>query len=195
MASTTVSQLGVEVAFSATDATTVSQWGVETANESGAATYLTQFGVEYADVQPTDASIITQWGIELPHTIGASPEESEGAPVGVTRRIRRLRQVPHVSDEQTWLFYSQFQLDLEAGRGLVTGQGIDPQVMLQWSDDGGHTWSSEHWVSAGRLGAYTWRAVWRRLGRSRDRVLRVVISDPIKVTWVDAFLQVQKGTS
>jgi hypothetical protein len=115
--------------------------------------------------------------------------DDNGAP------LRRLRQVPFISDEQAWLFYQRFQLDLEAGRGLETGQGSDPQVMLQWSDDGGHTWSNERWVSAGALGAYRRRAVWRQLGRARDRVFRVVTSDPVPVSWLDAYVDVSKGTS
>lgn len=112
-----------------------------------------------------------------------------------TRPIRRLRQAPHLSDAQGWLYYARLQLDLESGVGLDTGLGEDPQVMLQWSDDGGKTWSSEHWVSAGREGAYTWRAQWRRLGRSRDRVFRVVLTDPVKATWIDAFMDLDRGTS
>lgn len=109
--------------------------------------------------------------------------------------IRRLRQSPHVSDEQFWFYVSHFQLDLETGLGRTTGQGIDPQIMLQYSDDGGHTWSNELWVSAGVRGAYAWRAIWRRLGRSRDRVWRVTMSDPVPWRLLDAYVSVDKGVS
>lgn len=108
---------------------------------------------------------------------------------------RRQRRAPHLSREQLWNFYSQFQLDLEAGVGLTTGQGSDPQIMLRWSDDGGHTWSDEHWVSAGDRGHYKHRAIWRRLGRSRDRVFEVTVSDPVAWNLLQAFLQVEPGTS
>lgn len=30
-------------------------------------------------------------------------------------------------------------------------QGVIPKVMLRWSDDGGHTWSNEHWREVGRM--------------------------------------------
>jgi hypothetical protein len=30
-------------------------------------------------------------------------------------------------------------------------QGASPSVMLRWSDDGGHTWSNEHWKSMGQV--------------------------------------------
>lgn len=124
-------------------------------------------------------------------------EEAVIVPAAVAPRlIRRVRQSPHLSDELGWLFFHQFQLDLDVGRGLVTGTpGTDPQVMLQWSDDGGHTWSDEHWVSAGRLGRYRHRAIWRRLGRSRKRTWRVAVADPVPWRIVDAWIQVNKGTS
>ena len=69
--------------------------------------------------------------------------------------------------------------------------GYDPQVMLRWSDDGGHTWSNEHWKSMGKLGQYGYRTIWRRLGMTmklRDRVYEVSGSDPVKIAIVGAEL-------
>ena len=70
-----------------------------------------------------------------------------------------------------------------------------PRIMLQYSDDGGHTWSEELWMSAGEEGQYAWRAVWRRLGKSRDRVWRVAMSDPVPWQLLDAYVQLGKGMS
>ena len=67
--------------------------------------------------------------------------------------------------------------------------------MLQFSDDGGHTWSNEEWVSAGVQGAYAWRARWLRVGRTRDRVWRVVMSDPVAWHLLNAYVTAEKGTS
>lgn len=67
----------------------------------------------------------------------------------------------------------------------------DPQVMLRWSDDGGHTWSREHWISMGKIGEYGRRAIWRRLGMTqklRDRVYEISGTDPVKITIVGAEL-------
>lgn len=83
------------------------------------------------------------------------------------------------------------QLDCQSGVGLNLGQGSDPQVMLRWSDDGGHTWSSEHWISMGKIGEYGYRAIWRRLGMTtklRDRIYEVSGTDPNKVVIVGAEL-------
>ena len=66
-----------------------------------------------------------------------------------------------------------------------------PQAMLRWSDDGGHTWSSEHWTSMGRIGEFGHRTIWRRLGMTlklRDRVYEVSGTDPVKLAIVGAEL-------
>ena len=44
-----------------------------------------------------------------------------------TDPIRWLRRAPVMSDENIRLFHSQFTLDLQAGTGLVSGQGADPR--------------------------------------------------------------------
>lgn len=90
---------------------------------------------------------------------------------------RRLLQGPHLSSGGAWLSFADVQLIMECGVGTTAFP--DPQVILQWSDDGGHTWGNEHWVSAGKMGEYGWGVVWRRLGRSRDRVFRIVVSDGV----------------
>lgn len=73
----------------------------------------------------------------------------------------------------------------------ATSTAIDPQVMLRWSDDGGHTWSNEHWRSMGLVGQWGRRVIWRRLGMTlklRDRVYEVSGTDPIKIAIMGAEL-------
>lgn len=91
----------------------------------------------------------------------------------------------------------------ENGNTLVTEDGsplavttdnlttMIPHVMLRWSDDGGHTWSNEHWKSMGLVGQYGYRTIWRRLGMTlklRDRVYEVSGSDPVKIAITGAEL-------
>jgi len=68
-----------------------------------------------------------------------------------------------------------------------------PQAMLRWSDDGGSTWSKEHWVTIGQTGKYQNRAIWRRLGQARDRVFEVSITDPVNAVIVSANLKASGG--
>jgi len=83
-----------------------------------------------------------------------------------------------------------------SGYNLVTtaylaSPGYDPEVMLRWSDDGGHTWSNEHWSPVGKIGAYGHRTFWRRLGMTlklRDRVYELSGTDPVKITIMGAEL-------
>jgi hypothetical protein len=69
--------------------------------------------------------------------------------------------------------------------------GYYPEVMLRWSDDGGHTWSNEHWSPLGKIGAYGQRTFWRRLGMTlklRDRVYELSGTDPNKIAIMGAEL-------
>jgi hypothetical protein len=67
--------------------------------------------------------------------------------------------------------------------------------MLRVSYDGGRTWSSERWVSAGEIGAYRKRARWLRLGRGRNAVFEVTVSDPNFFALIDAYLEADGGVS
>ena len=105
--------------------------------------------------------------------------------------LRSWRALPTGQNNLKRTAHHSLQLDCEAGMGLVTGQGSDPQVMLRWSDDGGHTWSNEHAVSMGKIGEYYRRAIWRRLGMTqklRDRVYEISGTDPVKIAIMGAEL-------
>jgi hypothetical protein len=68
-----------------------------------------------------------------------------------------------------------------------------PQAMLRWSNDGGSTWSNEHWANIGAMGKYQNRAIWRRLGMARDRIFEVSFSAPVKCVIVSANLKAAAG--
>lgn len=113
--------------------------------------------------------------------------------------IRRFRRAPHVSTEQVWIYHHELQVDMEVGDGpippLLDGAGNPrgPQAMLRWSDDGARTWGNEHWMDVGQAGEYKTRALWRRLGRSRDRVYELAVSDAAPWRIVDAYLRATPG--
>lgn len=83
---------------------------------------------------------------------------------------------------------TSLQLDMDTGVGLATGQGSDPQAMLRWSKDGGKTWSNSLWRTFGKIGEYTRRCIWRRIGGGRRMVFEVTITDPVKRCITSAFL-------
>lgn len=80
-----------------------------------------------------------------------------------------------------------------AANTINTDTTNQPQAMLRWSNDGGSTWSREYWTSIGALGRFKNRAIWRRLGWSRDRVFEVVVSDPVNAVIISANLKASSG--
>lgn len=72
--------------------------------------------------------------------------------------------------------------------------GVNPRIMMQWSDDGGYTWSNEYWVSVGRQGQYRALVNFCRLGMSRDRVFRMTVTDPVKWVFTGATIDASKET-
>ena len=111
--------------------------------------------------------------------------------------LRSWRALPTGANNLTRTIQHSMQLDCETGVGLNSGQGSDPQVMLRWSDDGGHTFSNEHWKSMGAIGKYGKRTIWRRLGATmkiRDRVYEVSGTDPVRIYIMGAELAIS-GTS
>ena len=107
--------------------------------------------------------------------------------------MRVLAVCPPLHGDRKRLFMSAFELDVEAGVGLNSGQGSDPQVMMRYSDNGGRTWSREIWRDLGGIGEYLTRARWTRLGNFRQRVIEVSISDPVKRTILAAHAEVTPG--
>ena len=141
----------------------------------------------------------------------------------IQKWLRSWRALPTGQNNLKRTAHHSLQLDLETGVGLSGNdpmvpfppeaptlvldfinqqydiyqpnfvQGFNPQVMLRWSDDGGHTWSNEHWVSIGKIGEYYRRAIWRRLGMTmklRDRVYEVSGTDPVKIAIMGAELMI-----
>jgi hypothetical protein len=74
---------------------------------------------------------------------------------------------------------ARVRLDMEGGVGITTGQGSQPIVTMNVSDDRGQTYSSDMQAGIGPIGKYDYGVEWRRMGQFRSRVHRFRISDPI----------------
>jgi hypothetical protein len=110
---------------------------------------------------------------------------------GIQKWLRSWRALPTGTNNLKRTAQHSLQLDCESGTGLVTGQGSDPEIMLRFSDDGGHTWSNEHLSKMGKIGEYYRRVFWRRLGMTlklRDRVYEISQTDPVKAVIMGAEL-------
>lgn len=106
-----------------------------------------------------------------------------------TDTMPAIRVGPHIAGQDyQWIMHDRLQIDIEAGVGTTTGQGSQPVALLDWSDNGGHSWSNQHVAYMGAIGEYANRLRWSQLGRSRDRVYRLTISDPVKRVIIGATL-------
>lgn len=112
--------------------------------------------------------------------------------------ILRIRQSPHVSESLNRLFLKLMEVDFQFGVGLVNNgvnpqNAVQPRVVLEVSRDGGQTWGNPVYAQLGPIGRWNTRARWQRLGSGRDIVLRVTVSDPVKVQMLAAYLDVEMG--
>lgn len=114
-----------------------------------------------------DSSVYTEWG--------------------ETQRVETT--FPSVYNNHGLINHATLEIVVETGVGLSTGQGSDPQMTLERSDDGGRTWKTHATKSMGKVGEYRKRVKWDRLGQARDRVYRISVSDPVKFVIVDAQLE------
>lgn len=105
--------------------------------------------------------------------------------------LRLESTCPPVSDENKESTHDRLELIFETGRGDAVAP--DPQVMLQFSDDRGRTWSNEKWRSLGAVGEYGTRVVYRLLGRSRSRIYRYAISDAVPRALIGATVELESG--
>lgn len=85
--------------------------------------------------------------------------------------IRWMRQTPAIVDEYKRLPINTLQLFMDVG---IAGQGANPAVALQVSDDGGRTFGNELQAGTGRVGQYLTRVYWNRLGAGPNKVIRMV---------------------
>lgn len=108
--------------------------------------------------------------------------------------MRGLATGSPLHSDRKRVFMSKFELDIESGVGLTSGQGSDPQVMYDYSDDGGRTWSQrQQWQSMGAKGAYRTRLRWKRQGSFRQRIPRIHITDPVRRVIIAAHADMSVG--
>lgn len=151
--------------------------GVWSELESGSGRHLADLGVQYAGT-----TYVSDYASGKIYKLDPQMLTDNGA------SVRRQFVGRHIFAEDR-VSIDQFRVDMEAGVGLATGQGSNPQAVLRYSKDGGHSWSSEIAAPIGRTGEYSTRVKWDRLGRTRDFVAEVTVTDPVKVVYTNGYLQ------
>ena len=73
---------------------------------------------------------------------------------------------------------SSFELIMKKGVGLITGQGEDPQIIIEYSTDGGESFKQGQFVKVGRMGQTNIKVKWDNLASFYDLIIRITTSDP-----------------
>jgi hypothetical protein len=107
---------------------------------------------------------------------------------GVTIKCTRITKFLPTS--QDFASISKVKIGLEAGVGLNTGQGSDPMLMMQYSNDGGHNYSPVRMGAMGKLGKYYPYVTYLRLGGSRDWAFKFTMTDPVPLTINQGLMEV-----
>lgn len=109
---------------------------------------------------------------------------------GQTRKwMRSWRALPPNKSTDKPLRFNSLSIDAQAGINIP--QDLNPQFMLEWSDDGGYNWSNIKTAPAGKAGETSPRTVFTRLGQTKsntglDRIFRLSGTDPIPVALIGA---------
>lgn len=98
----------------------------------------------------------------------------------------------HIYFDRKTVGIASLELGVEAGVG-TSGQGENPVAALQLAKDAGHSFGNKIFAPMGKTGEYTRRCLWRRLGKGRDIVPRITISDPVKLALTNATLRINEG--
>jgi hypothetical protein len=99
----------------------------------------------------------------------------DGAPMS------RLVQLPPLWADTRRGFCARLEIEADVGVALSA-----PTVLLQWSDDGGYTWTTGRTLSINQAANYRQRLVATRLGSFRQRMFRLSLGGRTTLYGIDA---------
>ncbi|PHQ82899.1 MAG: hypothetical protein COB69_00175 [Phycisphaera sp.] len=89
------------------------------------------------------------------------------------------------------LIMSKISFSVQTGQGLVSGQGSEPQIMVEYSLDGGETFSEEQWIEFGKLGQFLIKVDYWKMVSFYEITFRITVSDPVFCSLHDASIDVK----
>lgn len=101
--------------------------------------------------------------------------------------ILRERITPVINPQGAQMVFDAVELILQAGQR----ENVKPVIRLDWSDDRGKSWSKDRTIDFGEIGEFDKRTVFNRLGKSRNRVFRLRISDANRLVILGAKARVR----
>jgi hypothetical protein len=122
------------------------------------------------------------------YTLNLDSNTEDGTPI---KRLRATQCMDSPGGER--MFYQALQIDMETGLG--SSAGSDPQLMLRYSNDGGHSWSDIKTKSLGKAGEYGRRVRFGPTGAGRNRVWEISMTDNAKFAVFGAYVVAQQGSN
>jgi len=101
--------------------------------------------------------------------------------------IIRERITPVINPHSIKMIFDEMEIKAQVGQN----SNIEPKIMLDWSDDGGRTWSGVRQSSLGAIGEFGKRIIFRRLGQSYSRVFRLRMTDSGRLVLLGAKARVR----
>lgn len=104
-----------------------------------------------------------------------------------------VRRSPVIRRNQSPITINEFQLVIEPGVGVSTGnsQDIDPHAMIRWSKDAGRNWSQYVDVSMGKIGETRTECKVQQLGQGMNWVFEYRVSAAVKRVILGAVAEVE----
>ena len=121
------------------------------------------------------SDIYTEYGLLTPRFITSRPFDNVGNPVRVLSVEAFVESGAGLANDIT--------VNTSSSEAAVGGS--DPKITLSWSDDGGYNFDGIISRSMGKIGQFSERPIWNRLGSfPRQRVLKFEVSSPTKSTLI-----------
>jgi hypothetical protein len=103
-------------------------------------------------------------------------------------QITRIRRSQNIHGDDKAIRHHGVWIDIKEGVGDATT--TDPQLLLRFKDSNG-SWSNYKARSMGKIGEYNKKLIWRKMGRSKDRVYEISCTDPVNAVLVDSYARVE----
>ncbi len=166
---------------------------------TGAATAYGPYGRQFHTFVTNSASAPTNdWGAGGKHLVGGDGttgkiyEQSLNFYDDDGADIARQRAVNYLYNGGNRIYYGRNNLDMETG---TVASGSAPNVVRDYSDDRGQTFSNPQTASLGVHNDFDKRVFWPPSGSSYGRVYRYTITGQSKVALVNCDIDLVKGTN
>jgi hypothetical protein len=87
----------------------------------------------------------------------------------------------------SYVSLNEYQISMKVN--FLTEPIKEGKIYLQFSDDGGNTWSNLKEALTGKLGDFNKRVVFRRLGRFRQRTFKIIYQEPTQLQILGTYVR------